>query len=231
MLPTAAAACAARGLGGSPSGVTFSHLPLRTSMMCTSLVAPASRMPASRHSGDRQRLISSWGIATMAQWCRAIAPVSTERHARLAPDGLQHPTPWTARHDTLLKSAQVAARACLRWTVPARAVHPPWPAPPAPWRRLQCAGTRSMSRLTVLLPCMAATWQHPCPTDSATALCQPNRRPAAPTKQHQLGRAQVAIRSGNCGQRVAAPAAADSACRSAHAAQHPICSSVAKGQV
>ncbi len=46
MLPTAAAACAARGLGGSPSGVTFSHRPLRTSMMCTSLVAPASRMPA-----------------------------------------------------------------------------------------------------------------------------------------------------------------------------------------
>lgn len=46
MLPTAAAACAARGEGGSPSGVTFSHLPLRTSMMCTSLVAPARRMPA-----------------------------------------------------------------------------------------------------------------------------------------------------------------------------------------
>lgn len=45
MFPTAAAACAARGEGGSPSGVTFSQRPVRTSMMLTSLVAPAKRMP------------------------------------------------------------------------------------------------------------------------------------------------------------------------------------------
>ena len=46
MLPTAAAACAALGEGGSPCGFMRSHLPLLTSMMCTSLVAPASLMPA-----------------------------------------------------------------------------------------------------------------------------------------------------------------------------------------
>ena len=45
MLPTAAAACAARGEGGSPCGVIFSHFPTRASNTCTSLVAPASRMP------------------------------------------------------------------------------------------------------------------------------------------------------------------------------------------
>lgn len=33
MLPTAAAACAARGEGGSPWGTIRSHFPLRTSMM------------------------------------------------------------------------------------------------------------------------------------------------------------------------------------------------------
>ncbi len=46
MLPTAAAACAALGEGGSPCGFMRSHFPLLTSMMCTSLVAPASLMPA-----------------------------------------------------------------------------------------------------------------------------------------------------------------------------------------
>lgn len=46
MLPTAAAAWAALGEGGSPCGFMRSHLPLRTSIMCTSLVAPASLMPA-----------------------------------------------------------------------------------------------------------------------------------------------------------------------------------------
>lgn len=46
MLPTAAAAWAARGDGGSPSGVTFDHVPVRMSKMCTSLVAPARRIPA-----------------------------------------------------------------------------------------------------------------------------------------------------------------------------------------
>ena len=46
MLPTAAAAWAARGEGGSPAGVMRSHLPLRTSMRWTSFVAPARRMPA-----------------------------------------------------------------------------------------------------------------------------------------------------------------------------------------
>ena len=45
MLPTAAAAWAARGDGASPAGVARSHFPVRTFMMCTSLVAPASRMP------------------------------------------------------------------------------------------------------------------------------------------------------------------------------------------
>lgn len=45
MFPTAAAACAARGDGGSPDGTTFAHLPDRTSKMWTSLVAPARRMP------------------------------------------------------------------------------------------------------------------------------------------------------------------------------------------
>eukprot|EP00955_Chlamydomonas_euryale_P097241 365062-Chlamydomonas_euryale.AAC.10 len=46
MFPTAAAACAARGLGGSPCGTTFSHVPDRTWKTCTSWVAPASLMPA-----------------------------------------------------------------------------------------------------------------------------------------------------------------------------------------
>ena len=46
MLPTAAAACAALGEGGSPCGAIFSHLPERTSNMWTSFVAPARRMPA-----------------------------------------------------------------------------------------------------------------------------------------------------------------------------------------
>ena len=41
MLPTAAAACAARGEGGSPDGCNLVHVPERTSNMCTSLVAPA----------------------------------------------------------------------------------------------------------------------------------------------------------------------------------------------
>lgn len=50
MLPTAAAACAARGDGGSPSGAYLSHLPLRTSKMCTSFVAPARRMPTQKGS-------------------------------------------------------------------------------------------------------------------------------------------------------------------------------------
>ena len=49
MLPTAAAACAALGEGGSPCGFMRSHFPLLTSMMCTSLVAPASRIPEHRH--------------------------------------------------------------------------------------------------------------------------------------------------------------------------------------
>jgi hypothetical protein len=48
MEPTAAAACAARGEGASPSGVIFSHFPVLTSKTCTSLVAPARRMPAGR---------------------------------------------------------------------------------------------------------------------------------------------------------------------------------------
>jgi hypothetical protein len=51
MLPTAAAACAARGEGASPSGVIFSHLPFFTSNTCTSLVAPARRMPAAEGGG------------------------------------------------------------------------------------------------------------------------------------------------------------------------------------
>lgn len=51
MLPTAAAAWAALGEGGSPSGVTFSQRPVRTSMMLTSLVAPARRMPADKPQG------------------------------------------------------------------------------------------------------------------------------------------------------------------------------------
>lgn len=67
MLPTAAAACAARGEGGSPCGVTFSHLPLRTSMMCTSLVAPASRMPALEGPGDG-------GASPLACPSKAVAP-------------------------------------------------------------------------------------------------------------------------------------------------------------
>jgi hypothetical protein len=46
MAPTAAAACAARGEGGSPWGVILDHVPARTSNMCTSFVAPASLMPA-----------------------------------------------------------------------------------------------------------------------------------------------------------------------------------------
>jgi hypothetical protein len=45
MFPTAAAAWAARGEGGSPWGVTLVHLPGRTSKMWTSEVAPARRMP------------------------------------------------------------------------------------------------------------------------------------------------------------------------------------------
>ena len=58
MLPTAAAACAALGEGGSPCGAIFSHLPLLTSMMCTSLVAPASLIPAAR-AEDRASLCVS----------------------------------------------------------------------------------------------------------------------------------------------------------------------------
>ena len=45
MVPTAAAAWAARGEGGSPWGLTFCQSPVRTSMMCTLFVAPASLMP------------------------------------------------------------------------------------------------------------------------------------------------------------------------------------------
>ena len=45
MLPTAAAACAARGEGASPSGASLVHAPERTSKQCTSEVAPASRIP------------------------------------------------------------------------------------------------------------------------------------------------------------------------------------------
>ena len=45
MLPTAAAACAARGEGASPSGASLVHAPERMSKQCTSEVAPASRMP------------------------------------------------------------------------------------------------------------------------------------------------------------------------------------------
>lgn len=62
MLPTAAAACAARGEGGSPWGAMRSHLPLRTSMMCTSLVAPASLMPARAAAAARLGL-ARWSPA------------------------------------------------------------------------------------------------------------------------------------------------------------------------
>ena len=46
MLPTATAACAARGAGSSPCGSILDHFPVGKSMMCTSFVAPASRIPA-----------------------------------------------------------------------------------------------------------------------------------------------------------------------------------------
>lgn len=45
MLPTAAAACAARGAGSSPRGSILVHFPVLNSIMCTSFVAPASRIP------------------------------------------------------------------------------------------------------------------------------------------------------------------------------------------
>mmetsp|Transcript_40337 Transcript_40337/g.86061 ORF Transcript_40337/g.86061 Transcript_40337/m.86061 type:complete len:235 (-) Transcript_40337:204-908(-) len=45
MWPTAAAACAALGEGGSPPGSMRSQRPVETLMMCTSEVAPASRIP------------------------------------------------------------------------------------------------------------------------------------------------------------------------------------------
>ena len=45
MLPTAAPACAARGDGASPNGVIFFQTPEKTSNTCTSLVAPANRIP------------------------------------------------------------------------------------------------------------------------------------------------------------------------------------------
>ena len=48
MLPTAAAAWAALGEGGTPAGSILSHRPVRTSRMCTSLVAPARRIPAAK---------------------------------------------------------------------------------------------------------------------------------------------------------------------------------------
>jgi hypothetical protein len=70
MLPTAAAACAARGEGGSPSGTTFSHLPLRTSMMCTSLVAPARRMPAHRQPGEGCVTCRVWVLGQTAAFRR-----------------------------------------------------------------------------------------------------------------------------------------------------------------
>jgi hypothetical protein len=51
MAPTAAAACAARGEGGSPCGVILDQVPVRTSNTCTSLVAPAKRIPAAAATG------------------------------------------------------------------------------------------------------------------------------------------------------------------------------------
>ena len=45
MPPTLADACAALGLGGSPLGRNFCHVPDFTSNTCTSFVAPAKRTP------------------------------------------------------------------------------------------------------------------------------------------------------------------------------------------
>ena len=83
MLPTAAAACAARGEGGSPCGAIFSHLPLLTSMMCTSLVAPASLMPAARTGNDGPHLASACAAICMPSrkrpkpcaWTQGASPV------------------------------------------------------------------------------------------------------------------------------------------------------------
>ena len=56
MLPTAAALCAARGLGPSPVASSLLHTPLRTSKLCTSDVAPA------RPVGDGGGHLSKGGI-------------------------------------------------------------------------------------------------------------------------------------------------------------------------
>lgn len=70
MLPTAAAACAALGEGGSPWGFMRSHFPLLTSMMCTSLVAPASRIPAQIHRANEiERLQSGCSWVSAARMC------------------------------------------------------------------------------------------------------------------------------------------------------------------
>lgn len=87
MLPTAAAACAARGLGGSPCGTTFSHLPVRTSMMCTSLVAPARRMPERSRAGS-ERATRSWSKLGGSSHvdCTSVAT------------SVRHPQPRTMHH-------------------------------------------------------------------------------------------------------------------------------------
>ena len=70
MLPTAAAACAALGEGGSPCGFIRSHFPLLTSMMCTSLVAPASRIPEQSHRADTtEQLKSGCSWVSAARMC------------------------------------------------------------------------------------------------------------------------------------------------------------------
>ena len=71
MLPTAAAAWAARGEGGSPAGSIRSHLPVRTSRTWTSLVAPANLMPAADSIGHRSDQDVFTLLATQEVTCQS----------------------------------------------------------------------------------------------------------------------------------------------------------------
>ena len=120
MLPTAAAACAARGEGGSPCGTKRSHLPLRTSMMCTSLVAPASLMPARVHANKRQ--LPPVALAERAQHAQAVcAPQPGALTALLGNGSRGTPVPEGGPGDAggppsvrCVPSSAVAPPACAR---------------------------------------------------------------------------------------------------------------------
>ena len=110
MLPTAAAACAARGEGGSPCGTKRSHLPLRTSKMCTSLVAPASLMPVYGHNTKRQLPAVNTRSPSMPSTHRALrAPQLDALTALLGPAAAPH---LCQREDLVTLEARHQCAAC-----------------------------------------------------------------------------------------------------------------------